>query len=441
MTATSKAAIHYLEQFRERQPELSGQGLVWLDGLRRNALEHLAATGFPTLRDEAWKYTNVSSITGQVFTPAAPGAEVSDRALLESLLQPGLEGPRLVFVNGHYQPELSNLPGLGEGVRVRPLAAVLAEKGESLRPHLAWLPEDGSGFTALNTAFMTDGACIELAPGARIEEPLHLVFVGGEGALASPRNLIIAGAGSFATVLEEYVGPEGGRYLTNTHTRVSLAEKAQLVHYRLNRESLRAFHVGELRIRQAAGSRLVSTAVALGGLISRTEVQVDFSGEGAETRLNGLYVADGRQHTDHHLHIDHRLPGCTSEQFYKGVLDGAARGVFSGRVVVHPDAQHTDARQSNKSLLLSRNAEMDARPQLEIYADDVKCAHGATVGQLDRDALYYLRARGVGEAEARRLLIHAFVGDVLARIPLLPLRQVLERLLWARLDRQEAAGA
>lgn len=441
MTATGNAAIHYLEQFREQRPELPGREPAWLDGLRREALEHLATAGLPTPRDEAWKYTNVSSIAAQAFTPAAPGAAVPDRALLESLLEPGLGGPRLVFVNGRYLPELSSPPALGGGVRVRPLAAALAEGGESLRPHLAWPPGDGSGFTALNTAFMADGACIELAPGARLEEPLHLVFVGGEDVLASPRNLIIAGAESSATVVEEYVGPEGGRYLTNTHTRISLEEKAQLVHYRLNRESLRAFHMGELRIRQAAGSRFVSTAVALGGLISRTEVRVDFSGEGAETRLNGLYVASGRQHTDHHLHIDHRLPGCTSEQFFKGVLDGAARGVFSGRVVVHPDAQHTDARQSNKSLLLSRNAEMDARPQLEIYADDVKCAHGATVGQLDGDALFYLRARGVGEAEARHLLIHAFVGDVLDRIPLPPLRQALERLLWARLDRREAAGA
>jgi Fe-S cluster assembly protein SufD len=309
--------------------------------------------------------------------------------------------------------------------------------GARLRPELVNGDAGAGGaWPALNLAFSPDGALVEVPAGVAVETPIHLLFLTTAREVAPmthPRSLIVVGRGGQASVVETYAAVAGGTYLTNAVTRIVLGEGAGLVHQRIERESGQAFHVGRTEVRQARDSRLTSSAVFFGGRIARQDVRVRLEGEGAECGLDGLYVIGGRQHVDIHTVVDHAVPRGRSRQLYKGVLDGRARGVFSGRVVVRPGAQKTDAFQTNKNLLLSDGVEVDSKPQLEIFADDVKCSHGAADGQLAADALFYLRSRGLGEAAARALLTYGFASEVLSRIPLDQVRTRLEALLQARL--------
>jgi Fe-S cluster assembly protein SufD len=416
----------YRQDFRRRESLFPGAGVPWLRARRSQALEQFMEGGFPTPRHEDWKYTDVQAIARRRFTPATGSVAVTPEALAPY----ALGGPQLVFVDGSYVPALSRLDGLPDGVRVASLAEVLATDPAALEP---WLGRharpERHGFAALNAAFLQDGAFIHLEPGTAVEAPIFLLFVstGGADTVAYLRNLVVAEAGSRATLIDSYLTLDSGSSLTNAVTEIAVAPGAVLEHYRLERGHGEACHVGATHVHQARDSRYTSHSIALGGRLVRHELDCALDAEGAECVLNGLYLARGRTHVDNHTRIDHLKPRSTSREWYKGVLDERARGVFSGRVVVHPQAQHTDAEQNNRNLLLSRDAEADSRPQLEIYADDVKCSHGSAVGSLDPDQLFYLRTRGLDEPHARRLLVYAFAADVLERMRLKSLRTWLER--------------
>lgn len=436
----SEITAKYLEDYQRVQSLLPGQELPWLHELRNDALQRFAERGYPTPRDEAWKYTSVAPVVSQVFDPAG----IVDRnvgvtrAELAAHLFDGAEMPLAVFVNGRFSPELSDLNGLPREVRVHSLRQVLDHGGAEVKSLLSTQPlTEPHGFIELNTVFMSDGAFIRLAPGAVLEQPIHLLYISngaaGQAAGAYLRNLLVAEEGSRAAIIEHYVSVKGARSLTNVATRCVLGRDATLEHYKLNEEGDAAYHFAGIHVGQAANSRYISHNIGAGGRLIRNDLFTTLDGEGSECTLNGLYLGQGRQHIDNHTFIDHRVPHCTSREWYKGVLDGHARGVFDGHVVVQQNAQKTDAQQINHNLLLSDDAEADTRPQLEIYADDVKCSHGSTVGQLDPDVLFYLRSRGIGEQLARRLLIAAFAQDVVTRMTAVPVREWAERLLVARL--------
>jgi Fe-S cluster assembly protein SufD len=398
--------------------------------LREAAFARFAKLGLPTTQDEEWKYTSLAQLGQLRFEPAAETTvHEIDRWTL------GDCAARLVFVNGRYRPELSlRAP---DGAFIGSLRAVLAERPElvlrELARHADWQRD---ALTTLNTAFIEDGAFIHLPAGAVLQAPIHLLYVStapGKPTLSQPRTLIVAGAGSQATVVETYAGVSDEVYFTNAVTEVVLGENARLDHYKLQEESGRAYHIALTQVHHGRDSRFTSHSVALGAALARNEVRALFASEGSECTLNGLYMATGKQHLDNRTLIDHKSPRCTSRELYKGVLDGQSRGVFSGRVLVRQDAQKTDASQTNKNLLLSDDAVVDTKPQLEIFADDVKCAHGAAVGQLDDNALFYLRSRGIGQEAARSLLTYAFASEMVNLVPLGPLRARVRDLVTSKL--------
>jgi Fe-S cluster assembly protein SufD len=393
----------------------------------------------------------VQPIARTPFVPAQPGRPV------EPLL-PRLPGSiELVFVDGRFSETLSAHGGAVDGVRVGSLRQALGSSPERIEPYLSRIAGiQKSSFTALNTAVFEDGALIEVARGAVVRDPIHLLFVSTEGARASvshPRSLILLGQNSQATVVESYVGEsapltpalsrrerEGAPYFTNAVTEIALSEGSILDHYKLERESGQAYHVHALEVRQERSTQLTQHNLALGGQLARTDVNVLLDGPGADCVLNGLFVGRGAQHLDNHTVIDHAKPHGTSRELYKGILDGKARGVFHGKIIVRPNAQKTDAMQTNKNLLLSREALVNSTPALEIFADDVKCKHGSTIGQLDPTALFYLRSRGIGEEQARDLLTYAFAADVAGRIRIPAIRAEVEEFLGAALRRATEAA-
>ncbi len=431
MSGETDLKLAYRQALDALKDQLPGQR-PWLGDLRARARGHFETAGFPSTRVEAWKYTNLAPLVRQPFHPVMEATVTGEQ--LEPLLPKDLEAYRLVFVNGRYRAELSIVPQI-KGVNIaESLAKKLIDDPAALETHLGRVaPIDSHPLAALNTAFLIDGAYVRLPAGVTVERPIHLVYIATADALAQPHTLIVAEAGSHATIIEQYVAIEDGRYFTNAVTEVVVEPGASIEHYRLQQESAKALHVGGLYVRQQQDSKFTSHAIDVGGLMARSDLYTVLAAEGAVCHLNGLYILDGRQHVDNHTTIEHAKPRGTSREFYKGVLDGRSRAVFNGRVLVQPDAQQTDAEQVNNNLLLSEDAEVDTKPELEIYADDVKCSHGATVGQLDPDQLYYLRSRGVDDAAARDLLTFAFVNDILHRFRVAPLRAMLERSITARL--------
>ena len=426
---------HYVQAHRDCKHQLAGAGLNWLSSTRQDALDQFYQLGFPTTRDEDWKYTRVSAIEKRQFAPSHVASTSQDLSDLSQFLIPGLECSLLAFVDGVYMPALSSIAPLPNDVSIEPLSRALERAPEVIEDHLGrHLPAYSSGFSALNTAFVNEGAYIHLGANARLNQPVLLLFVSttnDQELISHPRVLIVAEPGSDATVIEKYASQgDSNVYFNNVVTEVSIGENANIHHYKIQDESRKAFHIATLEVRQAKAAQFVSHCVSLGGQLVRNDINTDLD-EHSVCELNGLYVANGRQHMDFHTRVDHRAPHTTSKEFYKGILDGRARGVFNGRVYVHPDAQKTDAQQSNKNLLLSRDAEIDTKPQLEIYADDVKCAHGATVGQLDDNMVFYLRSRGIDEAAARGLLTYGFASEVIDAMALNAVKESLHEQLIA----------
>lgn len=429
------AVDHYLAEFSALRGALPGQGLDWLDRSRSVALDAFAASGFPTTRQEDWKYTRVTPIEKRSFKRPGHDDVMLRIGDVERFFLGNSDCEQLVFLDGRYADALSRRNVVEGGVRITTLESAMNASSQLLEAHLGnYADTEGQPFSALNTAFMTDGAVIHVRNRGAGRHPVHLVFVATtEDVVSHPRVLVVAEAASETTVIESYVSLTDGCYLTNALTEVVLMEDARVDHYKLQEESQKAFHVATLQVRQERDTRFASHSISFGGQLVRNDINVLLDAEGAGCLLNGLFMARGRQHMDYHTRIDHAKPRGTSQETYKGILDGRARGVFNGKVKVHPDAQQSDAHQSNNNLLLSRDAEVDTKPELEIYADDVKCSHGATVGQLDEESLYYLRSRGIGESQARGLLTYGFARDILERVELAPLRERLTAELLERM--------
>jgi Fe-S cluster assembly protein SufD len=425
---------------------LEGNGTDWLAPVRRQAMERFRELGFPTTRLEDWKYTNVRPLAGTAFRSASPYRPdgLSAESLKRRLLTPGA-GPVLAFVDGAFAPDLSKKNSVPEGVLVLSLAEAMARHREKIEPSLTRLANTQEhAFTALNTAFLRDGACLIVPDGKVVEEPVEVVFLSraGEGdpVVSHPRLLIVAGARSQVTVLESYAGVGDGCAFSNAVTEIDAGAGAVVEHYKIQRENIRTFHVATIRADLGRDATYTSHSISEGAALARNDLDIRMNEEGGDCTLNGLYIVSGKQHVDNHTLVDHAKPHCSSRELYKGVLAGSARGVFDGKVIVRPDAQKSDARQVNSNLLLSDQALVDTKPQLEINADDVKCAHAATIGQLDPEAIFYMRSRALSLDQARTLLIHGFVHEMIDKIRIGCLRTGLEGFLYGRLGRHAEDG-
>jgi len=410
---------------------------AWLQSVHRAGAARFTELGFPTLRHEDWRYTNVAPLTQLPFHPAAAGSGVTVEAV-KSFTFGRIDAHRLVFVDGHYTPALSTPGNLPAGITVKNLSAALAGNAAGLEQHLAHQASGESGsFTALNSALFQDGGFVHVPAGQVLELPVHLLFIStgrAAGSTAQPRNLFIVGKNAQATVLESYVSTGDGAYFTNAVTEVVAGDNSVLEHVKFQDESLQAYHVSALHAHLGRTSNFISHSFALGARLSRNNIRTNLAGEGLEAILNGLYLTNGDQLADHHMIVEHAQPNCASHEYFNGILDGKSKGVFHGRIYVHPIAQKTDAKQTNKNLLLSDDATADTKPQLEIYADDVKCTHGATIGQLNEESIFYLRSRGIGPERARRMLIHSFAGEITERIRHEAAREEIDKLVWDRLE-------
>jgi Fe-S cluster assembly protein SufD len=425
----------YLSGFSRFEKEQGGKAPPWLHARRATAIDRFAERGFPGPRDEEWRFTPLAPLLHVPFQLAVRRPMSAAASALEQFGFDTGEGSRLVFINGQFTPELSRSRALPKGAFVGNLNDALQQYPEQVQAHLTRHANfESAPFAALNTAFLRDAAMVLLPKNAVVTEPIHLLFVAvgdSEPSACYPRTLVVAGVNTQATIMQSYLGPADAVYFTNAVTEIVAEEGALLDHYKLQRESRRAFHLETLQVRQGRSSKFFSNNITLGGVWVRNEIGVGLTGEGCECTLNGLYFGSDNQLIDNHTMIDHAMPHCASHELYKGILDGKARGVFNGKIYVRQDAQKTDAKQTNKTLLLSDDATINTKPQLEIYADDVKCTHGATVGQLSAEAIFYLRARGIGLKEARSLLTYAFANDVVGKIQIEPLRRQLEHMLLA----------
>ncbi|MFB3915910.1 MAG: Fe-S cluster assembly protein SufD [Terriglobales bacterium] len=430
MSTLTEQRAKYLESFDDLLKRSAGPG--WLRSLREEAYAQFSQLGFPTLRTEDWRFTSVAAIAEKSFTPAAEGrGQLSARALKP--FRVGGLGAQLVFVNGRFARELSVLGSLPHGVKAGSLAQAIATQADVVESHLGRYAEfRDDAFTALNTAFIQDGAFINVPRGTIVEHPIAVLFVsiGDAGPqMVHPRNLIIVGEDSQVSVIEDYVSINTGVFFGNIVTELVAGDAAVVSHYMLEREDEQAYNISTLRTHQGRSANLASHSVLLGGALVRNNVHPVLAGEGGDCLINGLFIGRNRQHMDNYMKVEHASPHCGSRQFYNGILDDYARGVFHGRIIVHKDAQKTDAKQTNRNLLLSDNAQIDTKPQLEIYADDVKCTHGATIGQISEEALFYMRSRGLEEKQARALLLFAFASESLERMKPGPVREYLEKLV------------
>ena len=435
MIGTQDRLTNYFRAFevlselrRESEP-------VWLGHLRREAWEQFSAAGFPTTRNEDWRFTSLNNLVRTPFRRSTKGAEgLTEQAIKEYRLPAA--ACELVFVNGCFAPQFSNLESLPPGLEVESLAQTLADDPAKIEQHMGrYVNLRRDAFAALNTALWEDGAYIRIGRSAMIDLPIHLLYVsvGGVGpVMTHPRALIIAEEASQAAVVEEYVSVGDDPAFCNAVTEVAAGDGSVVSHCLIERENLQSFNISTLRIEQGRGANLASHSVLLGGGLVRNNVHPVLAGEGSECLINGLFIGAGRQHLDNYMLVEHASPNCSSRQFYNGILDGEAHGVFHGRIIVHKDAQKTDAKQTNRNLLLSDDARIDTKPQLEIHADDVKCTHGATIGRIEDELLFYLRSRGLAEAEARSLLLYAFAGECLERMHEMPVRSFVEKLIRKR---------
>jgi Fe-S cluster assembly protein SufD len=428
---------HYESTFARLEGALRAGAPDWLHDARRRALAEFKAQGFPSLRKEEWRFTRTRPIAEREFgmveryTPNGVSAEALTRLTFDDA-----SCHRIVVADGHFARDLSRLEELPAGVRVTSLREAIARDAALVERHLGRCADPAANpFVALNTAFLNDGVFVHVADGVELDTPVHVAFVSrAEGTVSHPRALIVAGRGARVSVVESYAGT-GADYWTNAVTEIVCGENASVTHCRIQREVDGAFHVASQQAQLASNSRFSTENVSLGGTLARNDIGAVLGGEGIDARLDGLYLADGRGHAENHTFIRHAQPHCHSFELYKGILGGKARGVFNGKIHVDPGAQKTDAKQENNCILLSDDARINTNPQLEIFADDVKCTHGATVGQLDEMAVFYMRSRGVPHARARSILVYAFAAEVLERIAVEAVRERLEADLFGWLSR------
>ena len=426
----------YLKKFERF--EKGAKQIAWVSSLRKAGIARFTELGLPTLQHEDWRFTNTAPIARLPFRPVFDPTDGVAIDALNSFAFARLPGSKLVFVNGHFAPELSTVKNLPAGVKACSLAAALLSDAAFLEKHLGRLAQNAdNGFTALNQAFFLDGGIVHVPAGKVVEEPIQFVYVSTtkqNGATFHPRNLVIAEANSQVTIIESYVSLGGAGYFTNAVTELLAGDHAHLEFLKFQDEATDAFHIAALHGEFGRASNVNVHSFALGARLARNNIRTRLAGEGLECVLNGLYLARGEQLADHHMIVEHVQPHCASHEYFNGILDDKSRGVFHGRILVRPEAQKTDAKQTNKNLLLSNEATVDTKPQLEIYADDVKCTHGATIGQLNEESIFYLRSRGIGPETARRMLIHAFAGEIIERIRYEPAREELDKLVWDRLE-------
>ena len=415
------------------------QAPAWVRDRREQAAKRFAEVGFPTTRLEDWRFTNVSPIAEAKY-PVAHGPFKQASSLIAGVNVPG--SVRLAIVNGEFVPALSELSTLPKGLKIAGLRDGARDGTDGLEQHLAkTFNIDAHPFAALNTSLLDDGVAIFIARGAVIETPIHIVTVTGSDngpVAAHPRVLVVAGENSQARIAHTFIGGAGAPYFTNAVAEVVVGEGANVEYYTDQRESDNAFHVANLQAHVSAKGVFASHAFLTGAKIMRHDIGIALKGEGADCTMNGVYLADGERLMDTHTSLDHAMPHCTSHELYKGILAGKSKAVFNGRIIVRIDAQKTDAKQTNRALLLSDEATINSNPQLEIFADDVKCTHGAAVGQLDEEAMFYLQARGLTRPEARDMMLHAFAGEVIEGIRIDALREQIEANFFATLARDMA---
>ena len=423
----------YLEGFNRFQRKSVGKDVIWLREKREEAIETFLNLGFPTVHEEDWRFTNTTPIARTSFKLEWDGHSKLSRNDIKLFEIPVLECNQLAFINGRYSSELSSLKHLQKGLIISNLTKALIEDEGLLKEHLSSYAEfKNESFTALNTAFIDDGALVFIPKNTLLKEPIHLLYIStsnGIPSITNPRNLIILEENSQASIVEQYVTMRDEAYFSNVVTEAVVGENSVLEHYMIERESKKAFNISTLRVQQKRSSTLTSHSLLIGGSLVRNNVHPVLAGEGCHSFINGLFMSTGRQHMDNYMKVEHASPHCDSRQLYNGILDGKSKGVFHGRIIVHKDAQKTDAKQTNRNLLLSDSAQIDTKPQLEIYADDVKCTHGATIGQIDENALFYLRSRGLSIDSARAMLLYAFTRGNLERMKVEPIRSYIERLI------------
>ena len=419
-------AINEIQSWIDQHAQASSTGVDWLQQRQAHALKQFEANGLPDVRDEQWRYTNLRALKSKALKLSA--ANSAPTKLTIEL--PKATSPRLVFIDGHLYTEASTALEL-DGTHCASLGQILAQQPEQIEPHFGSASDnDKHGFNALNTAFAEDGYVINLQAGEVVDQLIEIVFVSQSAdSLHHTRNLIIAAPNSKATIVERHIGADGEVYLNNTVTEIIAQDNAHIDHYKIQQESDEAYHIGGVFIKQAAGSQVKNHSMALSGLLTRNDIMCDLLGGGAHIEMNGLVLGKGRQHIDNHTEVNHAVAHCTSDEYYKTILDDNSRSVFRGRIIVAQDAQQTLADQQNNNLLLSDHAEADCKPQLEIYADDVKCSHGATVGQLDKASMFYLQSRGINSASAQALLTFAFANEVLDRVQVESIKSELRQLI------------
>lgn len=422
----------YLKNYELFENSLNGNRFSPVSSLRKEALSKFSELEFPTAKDEEWKYTSIAPLLQHNFLPALEKQNLQYEQIKKFLFS-GLESNIVVVVNGHYSEELTSLNKIPGGVEVNSIAKAISSNSPLVEKHFGKYSDFNNHiFTSLSTAYTKDGVLIHIPEGKIIDQPIHILFItssGDEKLLLQPRNLFVAGANSQATIIEHFVNINSAIYFTNTVTEVVVEENANLNHIRLQEESKSAFHIGRMDVDLERSGNFTSHLISLGASLSRNDFNAKFNNEGGECTFNGLFLTEDSQLFDVHTLIDHAKPHCNSHEHYKGILDHSSRGVFNGKVIVRQDAQKTNAFQENNNIILSKEALINTKPQLEIFADDVKCSHGATIGQLDKEAMFYLKSRGLGEETSRAILIHAFASDVIKSVKVDAVRNYIEEIL------------
>jgi len=432
MSELKEIKDQYLKSYELFENGLNGDRISSISDLRKKAFGKFSELDFPTTKDEEWKYTSIAPLLEHNFVPSLQKKSLTKEQLMDFLFE-NLNSNVVIVVNGLYYEELTTLKNIPKGVEVSSIAKAISSNSPLIKKHFGKYADFTTHiFTSLSTAFTKDGVLIHIPEGKIVEQPIHILFItdsGKEKLLIQPRNLFVAEKNSQVTIIEHFVNIDSGIYFTNTVTEIVVGENAIVDHIKLQEESKSAFHIGRMEVDQERASNFASHFISLGASLTRNEFNSKFSDEGGECKLNGLFLTEGTQLFDVHTLIDHAKPHCNSHEHYKGILNDASRGVFNGKVIVRQDAQKTNAFQENNNIILSKEALVNTKPQLEIFADDVKCSHGATIGQLDKEAMFYLKSRGIGEETARTILIHAFASDVVRSIKVDAVKNYIEDIL------------